>query len=83
MRTCGDCAHWYRPYEPQNKWDEIRYWWFLLWVRRYKDGTPVTNWMTFTCPSDKYRTPNSHGYSHWDIFPACKKFFKPKVNKGG
>jgi hypothetical protein len=78
MKTCGDCAHWHRPYEPENLWDVVRYEWFKLWRPKYKDGTPITDWSTFTCPSGKYAN-NPNVMVHWNIFPACKKYFKPKV----
>ena len=81
MKTCGDCAHWHRPYEPQTAWDAIRYWWFKMWRKKYQDGRPILDWSTFTCPSGKYI--NGTGLiCHWDIYPACKKYFKSKsINK--
>ena len=78
-KTCGDCAHWHRAYEPQNYWDVVRYWWFKLWAARYSDGKLIVDWGTFSCPSGKYK--NRPGIGHWDIYPACKKFFKPRVGE--
>ena len=75
-KTCGECIHWNRPYEAPNHWMAFRYWLYKLFAQRYSDGTIILNWCTFTCPSGKYR--NRPGIGHWDIYPACKKFFKSK-----